>query len=107
MAGTKGRSGRREIIPTSVDLPPFTNDVASIIVYLDAVRAAVVAGDLDPRTAEPLIACARVALQALKHQHSRADIDEVKALYEAAKSLAREGVEHEVADRRHQKKKPS
>ena len=103
MAGVKGRSGRRKFVATAADLvlPELGDTEDSIRAYCAAVAKAVERGQLDPRTADSIGSLAKTALSALRQKEQRTDLEELKAMYEAAKSLQLAGVEREVAERQH------
>lgn len=89
MPGTE-RSGRRKLeSPTGIKLPGLGTTEKSIRKYLARVARAVIEQGLDPRYADTLIAAAKGALQAMRQEHSRNEVDELRAMVEQAKETLR------------------
>lgn len=89
MPGTKGRSGRRPIVPPAgLRLPPLGESELEIARYLAAVTEGVASGTIEARIADSLIAAARVALTAIKRVAEGREIESLNDLLAEAKGVA-------------------
>jgi hypothetical protein len=79
VAGTKGRSGRRNIAqtPDDFDLPPLGDDILSVRTHLEALSKAVRTGVIDPRVGDSLHKIAAAHLRALVAETDKKEITEV------------------------------
>lgn len=90
MAGKKGRSGRRPIVPpVRLQLPPLGESELEIARYLAAVADGVRSGRIDARIGDTLVSAARVALTAIKRVAEGREIEQLESMYERAEQLAR------------------
>jgi len=104
MAGQRGRGRNAKSIiqhEPDIDLPDMGEDDVSIIAFMRAVTRAVARRQLDARVADSLSQSARVALSAVRHRDTRADLFEMRQLVKDAEKTIRFGEACMLADRHH------
>ncbi len=108
MAGTKGRSGRRQIasVPAGFSLPSLGDSEESVLAYTEALARAVSAGPdnggIDPRVGDTLQKVAATHLRALTQRAGRSNmLEEFRKQEAELERLKRVGRLNEEADRQH------
>ena len=100
MAGTKGRSGRRPIVPPAgLTLPPLGESELEIARYLAAVADGVRTGAIEARIGDTLVGAARVALAAIKRVAEGREIERLESMLREAQSVARDVQQEATAGR--------
>lgn len=64
-------------------------------------------GVIDKSSADPMIACARVALAAIKSRDDKHEISRLQGMLAQAKAVSDEGLQHEASMRHHTEKSKS
>lgn len=104
MAGTKGRSGRKDLQRPAVPagLPEIGDTKETVSAFVDAVARKLAAGDLDVRVAEALTRLAAVNARLVVLNYNRGEIlDEVRKLHANYEELERQGRAKAEAVRNH------
>ena len=99
--GGRGSGKRSEAVRYTSKLPPLSDDEGSVRRYCHAVTRELIAGRLDPRAADTLIAAAREVRQSIGQERDRLVMTDLREMLARAEAVSRAGAAHAADARRH------